>query len=267
MPGFFFTQKWLGNTSLKEKGSENIMKFGITGSSPITEYQLVKFSQANNIFDKDEILSFYIKYAIEFNIRVDVAFCMAAIYTNFFQNPIENNNIVGIGIQCGGTKIEKFNSIEDCIKAQFEILQKGSTGVSEERYSNLVRRFPEGNITNTDELYKIMEYDKLTNYSVYEFNTFIREIVRTRKEAVDWEGKDSYYYIRVKTSNNRQEIIRLRSELKDKKIDESIIFITAKDGNYNLEVGRYQSPYQTGIVLSNLKMFGYNGEMEFRVEK
>lgn len=236
----------------------------ISGASNVTEFQLVKFSQTNGVY-QDEILSLYIKYALVYNVEVDIAYLMCLIYTDFFKNEIIDNNIVGIGTQCGGTKLESFNSIEDCIIAHYEILQKISTDLTiENHHSNLYRRVSSKSCIYSDEAFELFDYTALTNYSIYEFNIFLREINRTRREEADWTSTGYYYYIRVKTSKSKQELICLRSDLINKKFDKKNLFISADNGLYTLEAGRYTSPINTNTVLKNLKMYGYNGEIEFK---
>ena len=237
----------------------------IAGASNVTEYQLVRFSQTNKVF-QDDVLNLYIKYALEFNVQVDVAYGMCLLYTDFFRNEIIGNNLVGIGVQLGGTKMEKFNSIEDCIIAHYQILQKiSSDNAIEKPISNLYRRCTNKSCVYSTDVYTLFEYDKLTKYNIYEFSTFIREINRTRKESSDWVTSSKYYYfIRIKSSKNKTELIKLRSDLINKKFDQKILFITANNGIYTLEAGRYASPVNTNTILRNLQMFGYNGEIEYR---
>ena len=235
----------------------------ITGTSNVTEYQLVKFSKANLVY-QDEILSLYIKYALEFNVQVDVAYVMCLLYTDFFKNEIVGNNIVGIGVQYGGTEMEEFDSVEDCIIAHYEILQKiSSKSVLEKPHSNLYRRLENDICVSSPDAFNLFEYGVLTNYNVYDLSIFIREINRTRRENVDWNSS-SYYYVQVRSSKNKQELVRLRSELINKKIDAKLISIISNDGIYTLEVGRCSTPILANIIRQNLQVYGYNGEIKYK---
>lgn len=237
----------------------------IVGASNVTEYQLVRFSQVNKVFQSD-ILNLYIKYSLIYNIQVDVAYAMCLIYTDFFNNEILGNNIVGIGTQVGGTKLEEFNTVEDCIIAHCEILQKiSSETIIDNPKSNMYRRCDPNCCTYSTDVYKLFEYDKLTKYNIYKFSIFIREINRTRKESSEWViDSNFYYYIRVKSSKSKKEIVTLRSELINKRFDPKILYISADKGIYTLEAGRYTSPMNTNTILRNLQVFGYNGEIEFK---
>ena len=63
-------------------------------------------------------------------------------------------------MQCGGTKMETFNSIEDCIIAHYEILYKVASGDNTtEPHSNLYRRVEADSATYSTDLYKLFEYD------------------------------------------------------------------------------------------------------------
>lgn len=245
-----------------------IMVKQLTGASNVTEYQLKKFSQANGIKD-ETILNLYLKYAIEYDVQVDVAYIMCLVYTDFLKNPIENNNIVGIGTQNDGTKLEEFFSIEECVMAHCEIIQKVSTDrIIDKPHSNLYRRLSSDIVHTSEEVYNLFDYGSLTSYSIYEYSRFLRELNRTRKEKVGWASNTQYYYyIRVKSSKSKSEIIRLRSDLINKKFEPESLYITAKDGVYTLEAGRYTNPINVNALLHNLQLFGYNGSIEYRVEK
>lgn len=240
----------------------------LTGASNVTEYQLKKFSQANGIKD-ETILNLYLKYAIKYDVQVDVAYIMCLVYTDFLKNPIENNNIVGIGTQNDGTKLEEFFSIEECVMAHCEIIQKVSTDrIIDKPHSNLYRRLSSDIVHTSEEVYNLFDYGSLTSYSIYEYSRFLRELNRTRKEKVGWASNTQYYYyIRVKSSKSKSEIIRLRSDLINKKFEPESLYITAKEGVYTLEAGRYTNPINVNALLHNLQLFGYNGSIEYRVEK
>lgn len=243
------------------------MSISIIGPSSATEYQLVKYSQTNNFYQED-ILNLYITYAVEFNIKVDVAYAMSLIYTNYFNNRIMDNNLVGIGLQEEGTFMEGFDSIENCIIAQMEILKRGYSEeyVTDKPHSNLYRRVPAGKIKTTEDLFSFWKYDELTNFTVYDFNKIIREIERTRKGNPEWQagGNNKYYYVRVKSSTSKSEIIQLRSDLRDKNFSMDDMYIKASDGLYTLEIGKQQSPSTAAIILKNLQLYGYNGEIKYR---
>lgn len=237
----------------------------ISGASNVTEYQLQKFNQANKV-EREDILPLYLKYAVQYNVQVDVAYVMCLLYTDFFKNEIVNNNIVGIGTQAGGTKLEEFNSIEDCVIAHCEILQKVSTDILIEfPKSNLYRRLESNSCNYSSELYVLFNYEELTNYTIYQYSIFIREINRTRKEKPGWVVSDNfYYYIKVMSSRSKKRIISLRSELFNKGFKSDQLFITCTNGMYTLEAGRHKDPSSSQIMLNNLQMYGYNGIMSFR---
>lgn len=237
----------------------------IFGASNVTEYQLQKFNQSNKV-EREDILPLYLKYAIQYNIQVDVAYVMCLLYTDFFKNEIVNNNIVGIGTQAGGTKLEEFNSIEDCIIAHCEILQKiSSDAIIEFPKSNLYRRLKNGSCMLSSELYNLFNYEELTKYTIYEYSIFIREINRTRKEKPGWVLSDNfYYYIKVMSSRSKKRIVALRSELFNKGFKADQLFITCMNGIYTLEAGRHKDPSSSQTMLNNLQMYGYNGIMSFR---
>lgn len=242
------------------------MNYPILGTSPVTEYQLKRFS-INNGVDNTEILDMYIKYAIQYNVRVEVAYVISLLYTNFFKNDITDNNIAGIGIQEDGTKMETFLSIEDCIIAQYQIIRKWcEKGYStNDVKSNLFRRIESGSILDRKELFTAWKLDTLTEYSIYDMNQFTQEILRTRKEDVDWTvGDKYYYYIKIKSNTSKQDIIKLRSELIDKGFDKNQMFITSLNGLYFLEMGRYANHNHTDTLLKKLRLYGYNGELTYR---
>lgn len=237
----------------------------ISGSSNITSFQLMKYSKMNNI-EQDEILSLYIKYAMKYNIQIDVAYCMVLLYTNFFKNHIINNNIAGIGTQKNGTKLEEFNSIEDCIIAHCEILQKiSSVEEIEKPHSNLYRRLENNSYYTSDKVYELFEYDTLTQFSVYDFGICLRELNRTRLDDVVWEENENfYYYIKIKSSKKRSELIKIRSDLLNKRFSSELISIIASNGEYILEMGKYTKPSDAKTLLTNLQRFGYTGEILFK---
>ena len=237
----------------------------ISGASNVTEYQLVKFNQANKV-EREDILPLYLKYAVQYNVQVDVAYVMCLLYTDFFKNEIVNNNIVGIGTQAGGTKLEEFNSIEECVIAHCEILQKlSSEALIEFPKSNLYRRLESGSCNYSSELYTVFNYEELTKYTIYEYSIFIREINRTRKEKPGWVVSDNfYYYIKVMSSRSKKTIVSLRSELFNKGFKADQLFITCMNGMYTLEAGRHKDPSSSQVMLNNLQMYGYNGIMSFR---
>jgi len=237
----------------------------IAGASNVTEYQLEKFSRLNGV-ENDEILNLYIKYSREYNVQVDVAYMMCLIYTDFFKKEIDFNNIVGIGPQKGGTKFETFFSIEQCIIAHCQILQKISSDIIiDSELSNLYRRVDSSSCTTSLDVYNLFGYADITKYSIYEFSTFIRELNRTRKDEEEVpDSSDIYYYIKLKSSTRKQEIIKLRSSLINQKFNPTSIFVVADRGVYSLEIGRYSTPTNINKLLNNLKVFGYNGEIKFR---
>lgn len=239
----------------------------ITGASIVTDYQLRKFSQNNNV-DNEEIISLYIKYALEFNIQVDVAYIMCLTYTNFLKNEIVGNNVAGIGVQSTGKKLETFDTIEDCIIAHYEILQKASTqNVLDNPHSTTYRRIKSECCSDSNDVYQLFKYDTITGFSIYEYSRFIRELNRTRKEKIGWASdNDIYYFVKVRSSKSKQDLIKIRSDLINKKFDKKSLFITNNDdGSYTLEAGRYTNPINTNILLRNLQMFGYNGVVSFRI--
>lgn len=242
------------------------MSYKLVGVSPVTEYQLERYSILNGVTD-ETILLYYIDHASEYNVQIDVAYGMALSYTHYFTSRIPAiNNFLGIGTQENGTKLETFSSVEECVIAHLEILQKcgSDTAGSNNTHSDLVRRIKPGSYKTTDALYAMWGFPK--DVSVYDFDRMIREIQRTRKEDVEWaEDPNNYYYIQVKSSPSRSDIIMTRSDLKDKGFDTGKIYITAKNGLYYLEVGRYVSPLNTSYLQKQLQIYGYNGEIKHHV--
>lgn len=239
----------------------------ILGSSSVTEYQLTKYSELNKVY-QPEILAWYIQYALEYEIQVDVAYAMALIYTDYFRKPILGNNICGIGENDNGTGLETFGSIERCIIAQYQIMKKCAIlgWEPEEPISNTVNYIESGINKTSDSMYRFFKYYNTTEYTLSNWHLILQEINRTRKEKVNWTtSDDKYYYVKVKSSTKRSEIIRLKSELINKGFEESNVFIMAKNGLYILEVGRCTSPMMCLTILQNLRVYNYSGETLYRI--
>lgn len=241
------------------------MTFNISGSSPVTEYQLLKFSQEVGIYEyTQDLIPIFIDYSIKYSVRVDVAYIMSVIYNNFFINHIVANNLAGIGMQLGRNTLETFSNINDGIKSIFEILQKLTTGSSDTETSNIVKDISI-RLDDTNALFKFMNYDNITNFDSNKFNELIKELLRVKKDTYDWDSSQTYlYYIKVKSSTNRSEVAKLKSEISDKKITIYPLTIRLSDtGVYTLDIGYFKNPYDTNIVIRTLRAFGYNGEMQY----
>lgn len=246
-----------------------VVKFMLTsilGSSAAAEYQIIRF--ANEFAGhRDDILDLYIEKSIEYNVQVDFAYLMCLLYTDFFRKPIVNNNLVGIGTQCDGKGLEAFNTLEDCISAQCELLRKGSdiTFTSVVPKSTTYHRFPSGSVQTRESAFHIWGYDECTEYTFDDMNEFALRIQMTKRKSDEWvDGIKYYYYILIASSTMRSKVMKKKSELVNKGFSADNFRVYSKEGLFFLELGKYSDIQNVRILLNNIRLYGYDGEIKFR---
>lgn len=260
----------------------NIVLATILGSSPSTKYQIKKYLEENGITDKEDLISWYVKYSTVYGIQSDVAIAISLLYTDFFKKSIIGNNICGIGYQFGLNSLEKFDTIESCIIAQYEILRSGADFqfVSENphsyTYNYYIKNFAygsgktnqAGSIVTLSDVYENWNIcgEKYGSPTYEDFWIIVRNIPLMREEKPSYENtRDIYFFALVMTSKSINDLIKHKANLKKLGFDD--INIIVDKGFYRLEIGNFKNEKDTLIVVNNLQLFGYNGTIEHRKKR
>lgn len=243
----------------------------VLGSSAATKYQIKRYFKEHGITDRDELVDLYIKYGVKFNIEYELAIGMMLVYTDYFKNPVEDNNLCGIGLQFGGTYLEAFSSLEECIIAQYEILRAGADFHFEcedphsRTYWRLVNRVDmiKGNIDTIAEVFETWNYDTITEYSLEDLWKTSRDITiirETKKEYIS--DRSRYFFIAVMSATKREALYKTKRDLY--RLGFKQVSISIDNGFYRLEVGKFNSEKDAVVMMNNLAIFGYTGTMKYR---
>lgn len=259
----------------------------ISGSTSATKSQFLQYTEMMGI-DREDIIDMYIKYGLQYNMRCDVAFALALIYTNFFLNTIENYNICGIGLQFGNDELEKFESYEECIITQYQILKR----LSDKSYvcdseSLSYKRIDEpniaydafngfaGEITSIENLSKVW----FNNTSAMRAASICETIWNTIQHInnfpngpiIDLENQRGIsFYVKLESKMSLNNAFNMKRQLT------SLPFIKGQIpvrilmdehsglGWYNIYIGNFRNRGLAITCKNNLRVYGYYGSIGFK---
>lgn len=252
----------------------------VLGSSAATKYQIKRYFKEHEIEDRDDLIELYIKYGVQFGVEYELAIGMMLVYTNYLKNPIEQNNLCGIGLQFQVDKLESFDSEEECIIAQYEILRAGADFYYENdnphsvTYTNLIdnkredesERPLKGNIESISDVFERWNYADITEYTLEDLWIISRDITIIREEKKYYvNDRARYFFIVVATATKREPLYLMKRDLF--RLGFTISSIVVDQGFYRLEVGKCNSEREATTIKNNLSIFGYTGTLKYREAK
>lgn len=250
----------------------------VLGSSSATKAQCKKYFESRKITDRDYLIDLYMQHAATYNVEYELALGMALIFTDFFKNPIEDNNLCGIGKQFSGRKFEKFDSEEDCIKAQLQLLRIGADYhykpdellsvaaknlMDDKTDAKGLKDILRGNINTITLVYDLWNYKKFTHYTLEDLWRIARDIniIRSNKKYYDTK-RSKYFFVVVGTATRKEALYNMKRDLLKLGFKESAISVD--NGFYRLEIGKVDSEKEAAIIRINLSIFGYSGTVKYR---
>ena len=252
----------------------------VLGSSVATKYQIKRYFTEHGIEGNDDLIELYIKYGVTFNIEYELAIGMMLIYTDYFRNPIADNNLCGIGLQFGTGYLEAFASKEDCIIAQYELLRAGADFYFEcedphsRTYWRLINYVDEegnpvhikGNIDSIGSVFEKWNYQTITTHTLESLWKISRDITIIRENKKEYvSDRQRHFFISVATATKRELLYTMKRDLI--RLGFKQLSITVDNGFYRLEVGKCNSEKEANVISKNLAIFGYTGTMKYRDAK